>query len=80
MFALPLAILCSLLTVGKSKHGSLHPTQETDCSKNYHKLEIFFDKDCVLSQQEAEVESLIYLMLYDFFLIYIRAYYVFDLM
>ena len=38
----------------KGKHGSLHPTDETNCTKNTSKLEIFFDSDCVSSDDEAE--------------------------
>lgn len=36
------------------QHGSLHPN-ETDGNCNRHKLEIFFDTDCVSTQEEAEV-------------------------
>ena len=41
-------------TFGAS-HGSLRQENPTDGNKNYHKLEIFFDTDCVSSQEQAEV-------------------------
>ena len=40
----------------QGQHGSLHPN-DTDGNCNRHKLEIFFDKDCVSTQEEAEVSS-----------------------
>ena len=37
------------------KHGSLHPKNQTNSDYNKHKLELFFDPDCVSTKEEAEV-------------------------
>ena len=39
----------------KGKHGGMHPKNESNTTRNHHKLIVWFDNECATNKKETKV-------------------------